>query len=89
MSTGLSNAAPLKLAGGDRNGKSRVDVMGRQSLAHVGLVLMEIGLVSFLHWDGLKWCRKSLILREVHEWIALIVTSVGRVCYERKIEKGV
>lgn len=80
MSAGFSNAAPLKLAGGDGNGKSRVDVTRRQSLVHVGLVLMGIGLLFLVPWDRLKWCRKSLVLREIHEWIALIVTSAGRVC---------
>lgn len=81
MSAGLSNAAPLRSVSGDGNGKSRVDVvMGRQSLVHVGLVLMEKGLVFLVHWDGLKWCRSSLVLREVHKWIALIVTSAGCVC---------
>lgn len=87
ISDGLSKAAPLKLPGWDGNRKSRVDIMGRHSFMHVGLVLMKIGLVFLLCWDGLKWCRKSLVLREVHERITLIVTSAGCVCYKKQRER--
>ena len=89
---GLGEMRALQVVGGDGDGKRGMEVMGAQGcvplVALVALVnLVEVGLFFLVQgcmMEGRGCCR--LVLREVHQRIAFIVTSGG--CVRCRKDKG-
>lgn len=78
---GLGEVQVFQVAGGDGNGERGVEVVVRRNR------LVDVGLLFGLHGHWLEgWSRHVLVLREVHEWEALVVASRRAVCWKR--EKG-
>lgn len=77
---GLGEAQVFQVAGGDGNGERGVEVVVRRNR------LVDVGLLFGLHGHWLEgWRRHVLVLREVHEWEALVVASRRTVCCKRHI----
>ena len=96
MGGGLGEVRSLQVVGGDGDGKRGMEVTGAQGcvplvalVALVALVnLVEVGLFFLVQGcmmgEGRGCCR--LVLREVHQRIAFIVTSGG--CVRCRRDKG-
>lgn len=77
---GLGQAGPLRVALGDGDGEGGMVVVGGELV----VVLVKVGLVFGVQGDGLEGWRGCLVLGEVHQRVALIVSPRGSVRCSRQ-----
>lgn len=76
---GLGQARPLQVGLRNGNGERRVEVVVERRRHTV-----EVGLVLEVHGDRLEGHGLRLVLREVHERVALVVAAVSGVSYREE-----